>query len=337
MQTSSKSASQAGDPARQAELRDTHASGNSTRPVLREALAGAAIVLCLSLLLGPSSPALASWPAHPAWLVVLILSTRYGNLGFLAGTIAAGFAAALAALCAGAGLGPLAERAQSPADLGAAIAGVLVGWVASSQHKHTRALASQLAAAIARAREGEEGVARLTEAAIALRSRMDRTESSLAFLSDIAERIESGSPRGGAEAALQLAIARTGARAGLVQITTDGRLRTLASQGAWSLDTLEPPAVHRDRTACAAVEQGRPVHAGAVAGVRRDDSDLAAPIVARDGHVVGMIALRGVPFAAMKTASLSDLNVVARWLARVLPDGIDAGPAARNRRHADAG
>lgn len=337
MQTSECTALQLDDSARPAEDAAHRRSVSVATPVIREALAGAAIVLCASLLLGPGSPALGLWPAHPGWLVVLILATRYGNLGFLIGTVAAGAAAALALLCAGIGLAPLAERATSTGDLGAALAGVLVGWVASAHHKRSRALASQLAAAADRARQGEEGVARLTEAAIALRSRADRTGNSLAFLSDIAERIEHASPCGGAEAALELALARTGARAGLVQIADDGRLRTLASRGAWSLDSLEPPAVHRDRTAHAAVDQARPVRACDVAGVRIDDSDLAAPIVARDGHVVGMIALRGVPYAAMKTTSLSDLNVVARWLSRVLPDGIDAGPAARNRRRADAG
>jgi hypothetical protein len=267
---------------------------------------------------------------------VLVLAVRYGNVGFLAGALAAALAAALAPLCAGSGLESLAGRVSSKGDLGAALAAVLVGWVASSHHKRARALAVQLAASSARVRDGEEAVTRLSEAAIALRSRADRTEGSLAFLADIAERMDGASPSGGAEAALQLALARTGARAGLVQITDEGRLRTLASQGAWTLDTLEPPAVHRDRTAYAAVAQAQLVRACDVADVRIDDSDLAAPITGRDGHVVGMIALRGVPFAATKTASLSDLNVVARWLSRVLPDGIDAGPAVRNPRRADA-
>lgn len=337
MPTSECSPLTRGDPAAPGKPSDHPPAGAGTKPIIREALAGGGIVLCLSLLIGPSSSALASWPLHPGWLMVLILSTRYGNVGFLAGAIALACAAVVAPLLTGTGLGTLAERASSPADLGAAIAGVLVGWVASSQHKRTRALVSQLAAVSARARDDEESVARLTEAALALRSRADRTESSLAFLSDIAERMERASPCDGAEAALQLALARTGARAGLVQIGDEGRLRTLASQGAWSFDALEPPAVHRDRTAYAAMEQGRVVCARDVADVRVDDSDLAAPIAGRDGHVIGMIALRGVPFASLNTASLSDLNVIARWLSRVLPDEIDAGPTAHNRRHADAG
>jgi hypothetical protein len=337
MQTSEYSPPRPGDPAGPAQGHGRRFSEGSTRVVIREALAGAAILLCVSLLLGPSSPALASWAAHPGWLIVLMLAARYGNLGFLAGTIAVALAAALAPLCAGEGLESLAQRASSTGDIGAAIASVLVGWVASSRQKRTRAMVSQLAAATGRARDSEEAVMRVTEAAIALRSRADRTESSLAFLSDIADRMQNASPCGGAEAALQLALARTGARAGLVQVADNGRLRTLASWGAWSLDSLEPPTVHRDRTASAAVEQGRALRAVDVAEVRVDDSDLAAPLISRDGRVIGMMALRGVPYAAMRTASLSDLNTVARWLSRVLPNEIDAGPVARNQRRADAG
>ena len=70
--------------------------------------------------------------------------------------------------------------------------------------------------------------------------------------------------------------------------------------------------------------------------MRAGDSDMAAPIVSRDGHVMGMIALRGVPFAALRTVSLSDLNIVARWLSRALSTGntetIAAGPAAPAER-----
>jgi hypothetical protein len=325
------------DAAGPAQVRDRRFAAGGTRVVVREALAGAAIVLCVSLLLGPSSPALASWAAHPGWLVVLMLAARYGNLGFLAGALAVALAAVLAPLCAGEALDSLARRASSTGDIGAAIAAVLVGWVASSHHKRTRAMVSQLAAATGRARDAEEAVTRVTEAAIALRSRADRTESSLAFLSDIADRMQNASPCDRAEAALQLALARTGARAGVVQVADNGRLRTLASRGAWSLDSLQPPTVHRDRTAYAAVEQGRAIRAVDVGEVRIDDSDLAAPLVGRDGRVIGMIALRGVPYAVIRTTSLSDLSTVAHWLSRVLPNEIDAGPAARSRRRADAG
>lgn len=293
----------------------------TSRRIIREALVGAAVVFCLSLLFAPMAPAFPSWAAHPGWLVVLILAARYGNRGLCAGMIFATVAVALASLCAGAGLAPLAVRASSMGDLGAAIAGVMVAWVVNSQHRRNGALVSQMAALDERARGAEESVVQLTEAALALRSRANRTESSLGFLHDIAVRMESTTPGDSAEAALELALARTGARAGLVQIADDGRLRTLAAKGTWSLDTLIPPPVHGDRTACAALQCRRPVQAREVAGVQADDSDMAAPILARDGHVMGMIALRGVPFAALRTASLSDLNILACWLARALSTG----------------
>lgn len=289
--------------------------------IVRESLAGAGVVFCFSLLCAPSGPALTGWAAHPAWLVVVILAARYGKRGLAAGTVFAAAAVALASLYAGAGLAPVAARASSMPDIGAAIAGMLVAWVVDAQHRRTGALVSQVAALNERALGAEESLVELTEAALALRSRADRTETSLAFLHDIAVRMASATPYETAEAALELALARTGARAGLVQIAVAGRMRTLASKGAWILDALMPPAVHRDRTACAALAYRRPVQAREVPGVRAADSDMAAPILSRDGDVLGIIALRGMPFADLGTASLSDLNIVGCWLARALSAG----------------
>lgn len=311
----------------------------TSRRILRESLVGAAVVFCVSLLFAPGAPALTSWAVHPGWLVVLILAARYGSRGLCAGTIFATVAVALASLCAGAGLAPLAARASSMGDLGAAIAGVMVAWVVNSQQRRNRALMVQITALDERARGAEESIVQLTEAALALRSRADRTETSLAFLHDIAVRMESTAPCDNAEAALELALARTGARAGLVQIADAGRLRTLASRGPWDLDALMP--ANRDRTACAALQSRRPVQAREVADVRAGDSDMAAPLLSREGHVMGMIALRGVPFAALRTTFLSELNIVACWLARALSTGttktLDAGPAAPGQRRVDAG
>jgi hypothetical protein len=305
----------------------------TSRRIICESLAGAAIVFCLSLLFAPSAPALTSWAAHPGWLVVLILAARYGHRGLCAGAIFVTAAVAVASLCVGAPLAPLVARASSMGDLGAAIAGVMVAWVVNSQHRRNRALVSQIVELDKRARGAEESIVQLTEAALALRSRADRTENSLAFLHDIALRMESANPRDNAEAALELALVRTGARAGVVQIVDDGQLRTLASRGTWSTDLLLPPPAHQDRTACAAREHRRAVQAREVAGVQVRDSDMAAPILSRDGHLVGMIALRGVPFAALRAASLSDLDIVACWLSRALSTGttatIEGGPAAR--------
>jgi hypothetical protein len=312
----------------------------TSRRIIRESLVAAAVVFCLSLLVAPAGPALTGWAAHPGWLVVLILAARYGHRGLCAGTIFATVAVALASLTAGAGLAPLAARAWSMGDLGAAIAGVMVAWVVDSQQRRNGALVSQMAALHEHARGAEESIVQLTEAALALRARADRTENSLVFWHDIIVRMESTAPGDTAEAALELALARTGARAGLVQIAEAGRLRTLASKGTWSLDALMPPG-HRDRTAAAALHHRRPVQAREVADVRAGDSDMAAPILSPSGHVMGMIALRGVPFAALRTAALSDLHIVACWLARALSTGgtetLDAGPAAPEQWLADAG
>lgn len=309
-----------------------------SRRVVYESLGGGAIVFCLSLLIAPEEPALTSWATHPGWLLVLLLAARYGSGGLFAGAICAAAGVALASLCAGTGLGPLAARTSALGDLGAVVASAMVAWVADSQQRRGAALASQMTALEERARAAEDCVAQLTETALALRERADRTETSLAFLYDVAVRMASSAPRDTAEAALELALARTGARAGLVEITDGSRQRTLAARG--SLDALAPP-VQRDRTACAAQEHRRAVQARDVAGVRICDSDLAAPILSRDGRALGVIALRGVPFAALGAASLSDLNIVACWLARGLAaatmDCPDSGAPAPELRLADAG
>lgn len=313
----------------------------TSRRILRESLVGAAVVFCLSLLCAPSAPALTSWAAHPGWLVVLILAARHGKRGLVAGTIFATVAVALASLYAGAGLAPVAARASSMADLSAGIAGMMVAWIVDAQQRRNGALVSQVATLSERALGAEESIVQLTEAALALRSRADRTETSLAFLHDIAVRMASATPYDTAEAALELALARTGARAGLVQIAEAGQLRTLASKGAWILDEIMPLPVQRDRTAYAALQHRRPVQAREVAGVRAADSDMAAPILSGDGHVLGIIALRGMPFAALRTASLSDLNIVGCWLAHALSAGVtetlDTGAAAPEPWLADAG
>jgi hypothetical protein len=313
----------------------------TSRRILRESLAGAAVVFSLSLLCAPSAPALTTWAVHPGWLLVLVLAARYGTRGLIAGTMFVTAAVALASLYAGAGLAPVAARVSSMADLGAAIAGMMVAWVVDAQQRRNGALVSQVAALSERALGAEESIVQLTEAALVLRSRADRTETSLAFLHDIAVRMASATPCDTAEAALELALARTGARAGLVQIVDAGRWRTLASKGAWILGAPMPPYVDRDRTACAALQYRRPVQASEVAGVRAADSDMAAPILSRDGDVLGIIALRGMPFAALRTASLSDLNIVGCWLARALSAGatetLETGAIVPESWLADAG
>jgi hypothetical protein len=54
---------------------------------------------------------------------------------------------------------------------------------------------------------------------------------------------------------LELALARTGARAGVVQLVDErGRLRTIASLGAWTLLRARPPEVLLDPTIQAAFD-----------------------------------------------------------------------------------
>src|ERR1700743_3811783 len=94
--------------------------------VVYESLGGGAVVFCLSLLIAPEEPALTSWATHPGWLLVLLLAARYGSGGLLAGASCATVGVALASLCAGTGLGPLASHASALGDLGTVFAAAMV-------------------------------------------------------------------------------------------------------------------------------------------------------------------------------------------------------------------
>src|SRR5436190_3570099 len=144
-----------------------------SRRVVYESLGAGAIVFCLSLLIAPEEPALTSWATHPGWLLVLLLAARYGSGGLFTGAICAAAGVALASLCAGTGLGPLAARTSALGDLGAVVASAMVAWVADSRQRRGAALASQMTALEERARGAEDSIAQLTETALALRVRTD--------------------------------------------------------------------------------------------------------------------------------------------------------------------
>jgi len=166
-------------------------------------------------------------------------------------------------------------------------------------------------------------VAELADAAMALRARGDRLDHSLTFIRDVAARLEGGDRLVASQAALDLAIARTGSRAGVVQLVdARGRLRTVASLGAWTLLRARPPDLLLDRTIKAAFESAAPVRAidlpdvADVAEAGRDQSDVAAPITDDGGEVRGVLALRGVPADSLSHALVHDIGLIARWCAK---------------------
>jgi len=295
------------------------------RQVVREALLVAVVVGSLTVLLAPNDGGLVALSPHPAWIAVMILAARYGTRGFAVALPAAWAVAAAAGLALEVAPAVIAGRVASGADLGALAASVLVAWVASIHERRAADLHAQMQAALAEQAEAREALTELRGTALALRARTDRLETSLAFLRDVAARLEGGDPLAAGEAALEILSLRTGARAGVLQLAggRSGEHRTLAWFGAWSADMPMPPAPLEDRTCRAALTERRPVHA-IEAGAGPDDADLVAPILAPDGAILGLVALRGVPHPSLWTTLLHEVALVAEWaatpLGRARPD-----------------
>ena len=276
------------------------------------------LVAGLTALLAPRDLGAGVAP-HPGWAAVILLSARYGSRGFGLALSAVCGTLTLTALAMGVPLGPLlAAAGNSVPDLTALVLSVLVAWISSAHERRIDDLAAR-GVELAQKSTGDDAiVAVLRDAAMALRARADRLDHSLTFIRDVAARLEGGDPLVGSQAALELAIARTGARAGVVQLVDEqGRLRTVASLGAWTLLTARPPDVLLDRTIKAAFESAATVRALDLptAGAR-DQSDVATPITDEAGEVLGVLALRGVPPDSLSHALVHDLGLIARWCAK---------------------
>src|SRR5262249_14351782 len=152
----------------------------------------------------------------------------YGARGLVLALLAVWVSMGLATIIGGVGLFRLLETLTSGANLGAGVVAVVIGWVAAVHERRAAALAVKLADLEKQSTEESARVAELRDAAVSLRARADRLDHSLAFLTDVSGRLHGDDPVAAAEGALALALARTGARAGLVQVAEKGRLRTVA-------------------------------------------------------------------------------------------------------------
>ncbi len=269
------------------------------------AAAGIAIVVLAS----PADPALSWLPVHPMWALVPVIAAHYGTRGlWLAPALAIGLVIADAMI--GSGGAAAIDRLSSGGDLVAlTVAGLCA--VAGTAHLRRKALLdARLAETEARAVTAETSIDELTKVAVALRDRCDRSATSLAFLCDVAVRMSGSDPVVASDAALELAMARSGALGGFLLLRDDsGQLRTSTTRGAVVAD---------DRTAAAAIEHATVVSAEDVVGVRPEDSDLAAPLLDEAGDVIGVIALHLVPYSTLGPAARADLTTVASWAARSL-------------------
>ena len=243
----------------------------SNRRLVLEAAVGTAVVLAaVALLVRAPHFGWGALRPHPVWLVVLALSARYGARGLLAAMpVAWGALALLAGPWRSAPSQALAALA-TPAELGALVAAIAVGWIASVHERRSVDLEEKVQALMTRATHDVAALAELRRAALALRSRNDRLDLALTFLRDVARRIDGGDSGAAAEAALALVVARLGARAGAALARSpEGTLVIVAAAGAW--DPTQPPG--NDATVGEALRSGQAVRAIDLPGAGPGDSD----------------------------------------------------------------
>ncbi|HEY6477902.1 MAG TPA: hypothetical protein VI456_15100, partial [Polyangia bacterium] len=109
---------------------------SNRRLVLEAAVATAGVLGAIALLVRVPHFGWGVLRPHPVWLVVLALSARYGARGLLAAMpVAWGGLALLAGPWRAAPSEALAALAR-PAELGALVAAIAVGWIASVHERH---------------------------------------------------------------------------------------------------------------------------------------------------------------------------------------------------------
>jgi uncharacterized coiled-coil protein SlyX len=303
-----------------------------TRSIAIEAGIGVAATLGIALLSGVPYLGLAVIDPHPVWLVVAVIAARYGTRGLAVVIPVAWGRARRRQRRRRAGAG---ARDVVPARrVGRARRTVLVGWIASGNGRRERTLAARISELERRVAADTTTIGDLRRAALALRARNDRLDSSLTFLHNIARRLHGSDAEAGAQAALELIAARIGARAASVEMLAGGELRSMAVLGVWNRTA-------PDRTALAAMNGRQPVRGLELAEGGPDDSDIAAPITDATGTVRGVIAARGVPGGGSSMAALRDLAVIAAWASPVIceaPSELSADtagePAAEAAREA---
>lgn len=304
-------------------------STSSSKSLLRDLGVAAVMAAFVALVVSPTDPAVVTWPVHPSWIVALVLAARYGAQGLYAvpAVLVGGQAAAWLAGSEGFAM---VMRLARPGELVALLAIAVLAAIGTIHESRRNTLEARLRDAENRAQTFQQEVDKLAAASIVLRERCDRSQTSLAVIADLAITIGDGDSKEAGDAALALAMARTGARGGFVQLFEDGgRLRMVAARGIWSADRVAPPALFRDGVAAAAIERARPVAAHELSRTSIDDSDLATPLVDSRGNAVGVLALRGMSYASLVPSARAELAAVGRWAGRSFVRPVrGAGPVA---------
>ena len=260
-------------------------------------LALEAIVLAIALGFLPELAAARSGARlepHPGWIAVLILAARYSDRGLFAGLGAAAAAVEAGAVSGGAGLAATWSRLGSTPNLIAFGACLIVSWIAAWHLRRAEDLTERSRALADRAAESDLTLETLRTTIGTLRARVDRTSSSLSFLRDVAGRLEGADPVAAAEAAADLALARTGAHAAAVKIGMGSFQRTLAVRDARGVKMLAPLALEA---------------AGVTVPIRNGEERI------------GVIALWGIQRAALDDATEHDLAIIAAWCVKPLAAG----------------
>lgn len=285
--------------------------------VAREAVVVAIVVTGLTAALARRGLGTGLAP-HVGWVVVLLLSARHGGRGFGYGLFAGWGTLLLTALGLGIEIRPLlAAVSNSTPDLIALAACMLVAAIASTRERRVAQLAGRAADLTKKAEDDGATITALRDAAVALRARADRLDHCLTFLRDVAARLEGGDPTTAAQAAVDLALARTGAESGAVLVLEGGRQRTFAALGSWAAPGGTPAAVP-DRTVQTAFETASSARACDVPGAGPAECEVATPIVDDAGKVLGVLALRGVPEDSLRQALVHDLGLIAQWCAKAM-------------------
>jgi hypothetical protein len=280
--------------------------------VAREAVLLAAVVMALTAALAPRDLGTGFAP-HVGWVVVILLAARHGGRGFGFGLFAGFGALALTALGMGVPVAPLLKAVgNSRPDLIALVVSMLVATVASTRERRVVQLVTHAAELGKKSKADDDTIGALRDAAVSLRARADRLDHCVTFLREVAARLEGSEPLAAAQAALDLALARTAAEAGAVVVLDGGRPKTFALLGNWVSDVVV------DGTIAAAFGSGAPARACDLPGAGPEYCDVATPIVDEAGRVFGVLALRGVPADSLRHTLVHDLGLIAQWCAKAM-------------------
>ena len=296
----------------------------SQRIMMEASLAGV-LASALAVLISSSDPWLTGSSFHPAWFAVMAMAAFYGLRGLLIGAPIVWSVVALCSAAVGSDVVGI-SRLATGADLMLLISSLSMAAIGMVQNRFRFALEVELGELRNQQEEDSGLLDSLQKRVLGLRARCERIDLNVRFWRHIANRLESMGAREAADAALEMCMVRTGARAGIVRHVEDGGLRNLAWRGQWSKERQLPRDIFADATIAAALQTKTTVLASELSDVSPEDSDVAVAICSpTDGRVLGVLALRGQNRSQLDSAALQDISSMADWLTVSMSAGEDLG------------